>query len=643
ISGNPGSGATITDGGSNNNRVAGNFIGTNAAGVVSAGFGNGTGLRISTLNNLIGGIVAGEPNVIAGNAGKGVVVTDNGIQNSIRSNSIFSNGGLGIDLGDDGVTANDVGDPDNGPNTLLNFPVITNATVGSTIIQFTYNGVANSTFRLEFFSSVTPDPTAHGEGETFLGFTDVTTDGSGNVSSTFTSPLTVPLGNVISATATDSNGDTSEFSTTRIVLATAVSFLDASAIRQDGTTVLEWRTGREVNNLGFNIYKEVAGKRSLATPEFVAGSALLASSSVEFTAGKPYVWIDKEAAADTVYWIEDIDLNGTRILHGPVVPQEGKLSERFTRASRTLADLSKSAVSSYQAQLEYPVALTRQTETRSNNTESGLSNKQTSRKGPFDSSAALAASSFRLAGQRALKIAVTRDGWYRVRASSLFAERGPGRGNYPQLFSRGEAVPIKVTGDEWIEFYGQGLDTPSTDARIYWLIWAAKPGLSIPEIPVDSSSQDGAMSFRDTVERRDRTLYFSALLNGDKENIFGPLVGSNQTTQGLTLKGIDPAQAASLEVTLQGVTNVAHSVRVQWNGVDVGVAEVVGQNNQTASFSIAGSALRLGDNTVTLQSVNGPTDLTLIERVKLTFSRRYRADNNQLRFTLAAGEGATVS
>ena len=117
---------------------------------------------------------------------------------------------------------------------------------------------------------------------------------------------------------------------------------------------------------------------------------------------------------------------------------------------------------------------------------------------------------------------------------------------------------------------------------------------------------------------------------------------SSQTTQNLALKSIDASQSATLQITLQGITNVSHTVRVQWNGVDIGFAEVAGQANQTASFNLAGSALRVGDNTVTLQGVNGASDTSLVDRVRLTYSRRYQADDNQLRFTLEAGQAVKV-
>ena len=61
-------------------------------------------------------------NSITRNGGAGVTVKS-GTGNTIRSNSIWLNEGLGIDLGGDGVTANDEFDPDAGPNNLQNFEV----------------------------------------------------------------------------------------------------------------------------------------------------------------------------------------------------------------------------------------------------------------------------------------------------------------------------------------------------------------------------------------------------------------------------------------------------------------------------------------------------------------------------------------
>src|SRR5205085_5794540 len=102
--------------------------------------------------------------------------------NSFRRNRIFGNDLLGIDLAPVGVTANDAGDADSGPNNLQNFPVITfvNAQSSSVNIQGTFNSAANQTFTLEFFGNTAVDSTGYGEGRNFLGTTQVTTNASGN-------------------------------------------------------------------------------------------------------------------------------------------------------------------------------------------------------------------------------------------------------------------------------------------------------------------------------------------------------------------------------------------------------------------------------------------------------------------------------
>jgi Ca2+-binding RTX toxin-like protein len=151
-----------------------------------------------------------------------VQVTGNSASgNVIRGNSIFSNGGLGIELGTDGVTANDSGDADTGPNGLQNYPVIVAAGFdgdpsnqvqgGSTLVQGTFAGAPGTLFHLEFFDSVTKDPTGFGQGQRFVGSIDITTDSIGTATFEQDIPV-VTAGHFLSATATDPAGNTSEFS-----------------------------------------------------------------------------------------------------------------------------------------------------------------------------------------------------------------------------------------------------------------------------------------------------------------------------------------------------------------------------------------------------------------------------------------------
>ena len=103
--------------------------------------------------------------------------------NAIRRNSIYSNCQLGIDLAPAGTTLNDPLDADAGANTGQNFPVLTSTEnqSGGTLVQGTLNSTPNTTFILEFFDNVIPDPSGYGEGETFIGDLTVTSDASARV------------------------------------------------------------------------------------------------------------------------------------------------------------------------------------------------------------------------------------------------------------------------------------------------------------------------------------------------------------------------------------------------------------------------------------------------------------------------------
>lgn len=196
------------------NVILGNRIGTNASG--TGPLGNGShGIEVTFASNTqVGGTVAGAGNLVAYNGGAGVRVFA-GSRQLILSNSIFSNAELGIDLGfPAGVTPNDLGDADTGPNDLQNFPQLTSAgaAAGNTTVEGALNSLPSTSFRLEFFSNSVCDVSGFGEGRSFLGSTMVATDASGNAPFTAVLPVAVGPRDYVSATATDSAGSTSEFS-----------------------------------------------------------------------------------------------------------------------------------------------------------------------------------------------------------------------------------------------------------------------------------------------------------------------------------------------------------------------------------------------------------------------------------------------
>jgi len=215
ISGFFGYGVYISDAGTAGNVVQGNIIGADPTGTNALGNGYANVLlQLGATNNTIGGMGAGAGNVIAFSGGAGVLLLDtNTINNAIRGNSIFSNGGLGIDFNGDGITANDTGDADTGPNNLQNFPVLTNAFGfgADTIIQGRLNSGTNRSYSIDIYRNLAADPSGNGEGQFYAGAVSVTTDGNGNALFAFTNTVGNNTGQYFTATATAAGGDTSEF------------------------------------------------------------------------------------------------------------------------------------------------------------------------------------------------------------------------------------------------------------------------------------------------------------------------------------------------------------------------------------------------------------------------------------------------
>lgn len=210
ISGNGGAGISMTS--SSGNVVDNTVIGLNLSATAAIpNVSHGVFLQASS-NNQIGATAA---SYIAGNGGDGVAILS-GTGNKIRGSRIYSNGGIGIDLDRngalplDGVTYNDPGDVDSGANTLLNAPVLTAAT--TTSVSGRLRGAPNLQHTIDLYWSASCDPAGFGEGTNFLTSTTVTTNSSGTATFSLGTWTPVAGTTAYAATATDSNGNTSEFS-----------------------------------------------------------------------------------------------------------------------------------------------------------------------------------------------------------------------------------------------------------------------------------------------------------------------------------------------------------------------------------------------------------------------------------------------
>lgn len=205
--------------------VSANFIGTQADG--KHALPNYIGIFIyGTLSdgfskrNRVGGATKPEANRIAFNNGTGVFIgnssTDGDAGNTIQRNSIYSNHDLAIDISAYGVTGNDGGDADTGPNLLQNYPRLKRTTSALRQVKGKLISTANTTFTLEFFKNPGCDTSHYGEGKTFIGSTTVTTNALGIASFTFHTSKRFAAGNAITTTATDDAGNSSEFSKCKV-------------------------------------------------------------------------------------------------------------------------------------------------------------------------------------------------------------------------------------------------------------------------------------------------------------------------------------------------------------------------------------------------------------------------------------------
>ncbi|HVG35254.1 MAG TPA: C25 family cysteine peptidase [Pyrinomonadaceae bacterium] len=282
---------------------------------------------------------------------------------------------------------------------------------------------------------------------------------------------------------------------------TEAKLVSFEAARTGAGNRVRWLTGFEVNNLGFNLYRgEKNGARTRVTPTMIAGSALMAGQGVALTAGRSYTWLDKQGKTDSEYWLEDVDLSGQRTLHGPILPTAHDNARIVPEENGSLLigqlnDFAGGNAHASSMQKEYAAL----NDEAGKNAPSALSQLKTESNSELGNTALERQQA--IASQSSIKLMVNHNAWYRVGQAEL-AAAGLDANVDPrllQLYTDGDEVPIMVnsrTGSRFasgdsIEFYGQGLHTPWTATRAYWLIVGTKHGKRIEKTKVRNLPQPG--------------------------------------------------------------------------------------------------------------------------------------------------------
>jgi uncharacterized repeat protein (TIGR01451 family) len=403
--------------------------------------------------------------------------------------------------------------------------------------------------------------------------------------------------------------------------------------------VLTWKTGGESHNLGFNVYRDLNGNRVRMNPSVIAGSALLMSGALPKHAGRSYAWIDPSGGVTGAsYWLEDIDVNGTRTMHGPVSASSGTqpMPDASASETRMLSQMNQSVPPTPGSQESHLLEALPQDSTPT----------------PIQ-----VQKQFELAAHPAVKIFVRHEGWYRVSQPEL-VKAGLDPNVDPallHLYAEANEQALQITGatagpggfgpQAAINFYGTGINTVFSGLRVYWLVVGEERGDRIPRLPMSVGSNQPPASFTATVELQQHIIYFSALLTTNGENFFGALVSPTPVEQVLEVPHLNTAstQAPRLELALQGIiTAFPHDVTVVLNGTTLGDVIFTGQDTGTLNVTIPPGVLQPWSNTVTLTAQNGDYDTSLVDYIRITYPHKYAADSDELKFTGRAGDEITM-
>lgn len=536
----------------------------------------------------------------------------------------------------------------------------------------------------------------------------------------------------------------------------AVSQSQISSLQDDGKlsrvtailtgrgVLLQWRSNFDTNNLGFNIYRLQGDRRTRINKEIVPGSVFEAGSPVLLRGGGSYSFFDSTGTADSVYYVESMSIDGGSKLYNSVTPIPRKDVPGFEQAGESGAKFS-----------EYSAANTENSGSLQKSFPTAEAEHDVWPAGAIEDQWAVAE-------HPGLKISIKKDGWYRVTQPQMAAAGFDTSVDISdlRLYSDAQEVAINTSQNrgplgsgDYIEFYGRGLDVPTSDSRIYYLFAAIgestpgkrvrgdlhldssitlpQPGpvlfpetkipigtrsllfgwiwrlLNIPVAPeptfvdpvkkaataapviqplltpnrsaeenhnkstpgatkrgspkkkkkkrkparernhVESSAVFAPSSFDYTVERKDRLVYFTVVLNGDAENFFGQVISSSAVAQTINTPNPDftAGGIARVEIALQGVNSVTHQVDVELqldNGnATLGSFTYFGVDHPVQVFNVPVSLLKNGANTIKFIPVTG-SGVSIVDYVRITYPHTFNADGDTLRFSLRGTQSRKV-
>lgn len=473
----------------------------------------------------------------------------------------------------------------------------------------------------------------------------------------------------------------------------------------DKGVVLEWRSDLSDENLGFNIFREADGERVKLNREIVPGGVFLLSSSQIARRGRPFAFLDPLGTQDSVYLVEAVSTVGEVELSESVHTDsvEGKLKSGLVEsitAART--DKSPSSELSYPTgskelasntgTLEDQWAIAAQPALKIDIKIDGWYRVTHAQSTAVGFNPAVDIKNLRLYGDGQEIAILTSKSSGQFIAGDYFEFFGRGldtatsgrrtyyltAGSQPGRRIRGELHTTASIGANLADLKvspTNSVVTPSVRWFSFLLTFVTSGNTRVDQTVTPAVSRSPAITTKSnqkkksrkkkgrrefshpqlsssalpanfifTVEKKDRLIYFSSLINGETENYFGQVISASPVSQTLNIPNPDLAASTSaqLEVALQGVGTVQHEVDVSFNNSStLGTLSYFGLGREVKSFNIPLSMLNNGSNSVTFTSAL-PGTTSLVDYVRLTYPHALRADSNRLRLSLRTSQTARV-
>ncbi len=415
-----------------------------------------------------------------------------------------------------------------------------------------------------------------------------------------------------------------------VKLASAEAFSDGNGV------YLQWQAETEIQNFGFFVYRITEKGTELVSPSIVGGGTLTSAESVIY--GGKYTFFDDKGDLTSSYYIESIGLDGKRKTFDRIFPTY--LGDLTFVAGLTSEQLRK------------------QTETKNPLIENSKANLPSDLRREIEANSLPADINSQrwVVAQPGVKIGVKQEGVYRVSRTELqnagFNVNAPG--NLWQLYKDGNEQSIIVgDNDSYIEFYGNRIDTLESGTKVYNLIVGSQSGKRIgTKVLRPLSGIVTAINYNQSFIRKERQIYISSdILNGDDENFFSNVVilGSGSPTPTpatltFNLTGVDFSVAkCSIDLGIQGITSSSHQILPKINGEALDMITGNGKVLMNGHFEVPTSFLREGTNTLQLQAFGGSGDIDLAESIKVTYWRKYEANQNRVSFYTSNYRASTVS